>query len=94
MTTIYIELNDSQLRAVDDKLSARGISVSEAVQQWLEGFATESAHSPATGRYERELQEDRERWQRYQDTGRCIQQSEMIAWTESLIEQAKTSDGE
>ena len=92
MTTIHIDLNDSLVQAMDDKLSARGVSVSEAVQQWLEGFATEPSDSPSEGRYETELVEDEERWQRYQDTGLSIQHNEMIEWVKTLEERAKKFD--
>ena len=93
MTTIHIDLEDSLLQAADDKLSARGMSVSEAVQQWLEGLAHESDQTVSEERYATELQEDMERWRRYEDTELCFQQREMKEWVESLIDQAKNADG-
>jgi hypothetical protein len=94
MTTIHIDLEDTLLRAVDNKLSARGISVSDAVQQWLEGLASESAQTVSEGRYAAELQEDMARWQKYQETGVCIPQDEMKEWADSLVDGARNGSGE
>lgn len=46
-------------------------------------------------RYEREKIEDRERWERYADTGVHIPHEEMTVWFDDLVDQAsKRADAE
>lgn len=82
MTTTGIKLDDQtrqRLKALAElKKRSPHWLMKTAVMEYLEREET----------YEREKQEDMERWERYQATGECVSHEDMTVWLDELAEAA------
>jgi predicted transcriptional regulator len=84
-STIGIKLDDDTRRRLQALGQRRDRSphwlMKTAIRQYLE----------REERFERERQEDEERWRRYLDSGAYIDNTSMMAWLDGLAEQADKS---
>ncbi len=78
--------------------TSRGIKLDEKTQERLKSLSQKRDRSPhylmkvaiesfldREETYEREKQEDQERWERYELTGEAVAQQKTVAWLESLV---------
>jgi Arc/MetJ family transcription regulator len=75
---------------IDDALISKALRInhsnngSQLINSLLQDFISHYAVKEQARRYEREKQEDSQRWTHYKQNGDAIEQKEMLAWMDNL----------